>query len=380
ADPTQAALGGEVAEVTVLFADLRGFTPFSERTPPDRVVGMLNQYFGRAVPVLLANGGTVVQFVGDAVMALFNAPARQPDHAVRAARAALGMQAAIEAVAERETDWPRFRVGVNTGPALIGNIGSDEFRNFTAIGDTVNLAARLEQEVAEAGQVVIGPTTQAALGGDVAEVTVLFADLRGFTPFSERTSPDRVVAMLNQYFGRAVPVLLANGGTVVQFVGDAVMVLFNAPARQPDHALRAARAALGMQAAIEAVAEYQPDWPRFRVGINTGPALIGNIGSDEFRNFTAIGDTVNLAARLEQEVAEAGQVVLGPTTHAAIKHLAIARPLDPIEVKGKRDPIACWVLEGLKDDPTTWSRPPKPTPTKAAPAKSAPAKATPTKA
>jgi class 3 adenylate cyclase len=210
---------------------------------------------------------------------------------------------------------------------------------------------------------LLADPTQAALGGDVAEVTVLFADLRGFTPFSERTTPDRVVAMLNQRFGRAVPVLLANGGTIVQFVGDAVMALFNAPARQPDHALRAARAALGMQAAIEAVAEREPDWPRFRVGVNTGPALIGNIGSDEFRNFTAIGDTVNLAARLEQEVAEAGQVVVGPTTHAAIKHLAIARPLDPIEVKGKRDPVACWVLDGLKDDPTTWApkRPHRPT-------------------
>jgi class 3 adenylate cyclase len=171
--------------------------------------------------------------------------------------------------------------------------------------------------------------------------------------------------MLNRYFGRAVPVLLANGGTIVQFVGDAVMALFNAPARQPDHALRAARAALGMQAAIEAAAEREPDWPRFRVGVNTGPALIGNIGSDEFRNFTAIGDTVNLAARLEQEVAEAGQVVLGPTTHEAIRHLAIAHPLDPIEVKGKRDPVACWVLEGLKDDPTTWSpnHPHRPAPT-----------------
>jgi class 3 adenylate cyclase len=201
---------------------------------------------------------------------------------------------------------------------------------------------------------LLADPTQAALGGEVAEVTVLFADLRGFTPFSEKTTPDRVVAMLNQYFGRAVPVLLANGGTVVQFVGDAVMVLFNAPARQPDHALRAARAALGMQAAIEAVAERERDWPRFRVGVNTGPALIGNIGSDEFRNFTAIGDTVNLAARLEQEVAEAGQVVLGPTTHEAIKHLAIARPLDPIEIRGKRNPVACFVLEGLKDDPTTW--------------------------
>jgi class 3 adenylate cyclase len=208
---------------------------------------------------------------------------------------------------------------------------------------------------------LLADPTQAALGGDLAEVTVLFADLRGFTPFSERTSPEQVVAMLNQYFGRAVPVLLANGGTVVQFVGDAVMALFNAPARQPDHALRAARAALGLQAAIETVAEREPDWPRFRVGVNTGPALIGNIGSDELRNFTAIGDTVNLGARLEQEVAEAGQVVLGEATYAAIKHLAIARPLDPIEVKGKRDPVACWVLEGLKDDPTTWAKSPRAT-------------------
>jgi class 3 adenylate cyclase len=205
---------------------------------------------------------------------------------------------------------------------------------------------------------LLADPTQAALGGDVGEVTVLFADLRGFTPFSEQTTPDRVVAMLNQYFGRAVPVLLANGGTVVQFVGDAVMALFNAPVRQPDHALRAARAALGMQSAIEAVAEREPDWPRFRVGVNTGPALIGNIGSSEFRNFTAIGDTVNLAARLE-EVAEAGQVVLGPTTQDAIKHLAISRPLDPIEIRGKRDPVACWVLDGLKDDPTTWATTPR---------------------
>jgi class 3 adenylate cyclase/uncharacterized membrane protein YqjE len=199
---------------------------------------------------------------------------------------------------------------------------------------------------------LLADPTQAALGGDLAEVTVLFADLRGFTPFSEKTSPDRVVAMLNQYFGQAVPVLLANGGTVVQFVGDAVMALFNAPARQPDHALRAARAALGMQEVIEALAEREPDWPRFRVGVNTGPALIGNIGSDEFRNFTAIGDTVNLAARLEQEVAEAGQVVLGPATHAAIADLAVARRLEPIEIKGKRHPVAPWVLERLRDDPS----------------------------
>jgi adenylate cyclase len=192
--------------------------------------------------------------------------------------------------------------------------------------------------------------SQAALGGTIVEVTVLFADLRGFTPFSERSSPQRVVGMLNEYFGRAVPVLLAQGGTVVQFVGDAVMALFNAPTRQPDHALRAAAAALGMQRAIEEVAARERDWPRFRIGVNTGPAVVGNIGSAELRNFTATGDTVNTAARLE-EVAEVGQVVIGPATHAAIAEVAVARRLDPIAIKGKRDPVAPWVLEGLREQP-----------------------------
>jgi adenylate cyclase len=192
--------------------------------------------------------------------------------------------------------------------------------------------------------------SQAALGGTIVEVTVLFADLRGFTPFSERSSPQRVVGMLNEYFGRAVPVLLAHGGTVVQFVGDAVMALFNAPTRQPDHALRAAAAALGMQRAIEEVAARERDWPRFRIGVNTGPAVVGNIGSAELRNFTATGDTVNTAARLE-EVAEVGQVVIGPATHTAIAEVAVARRLDPIAIKGKRDPVAPWVLEGLREQP-----------------------------
>ncbi|HSC27229.1 MAG TPA: adenylate/guanylate cyclase domain-containing protein, partial [Vicinamibacterales bacterium] len=97
-DPTRAELGGEVVEVSVLFADLRGYTPFSERTAPADVVAMLNEYFGAAVPAVFAEGGTIVQFMGDALMAIFNAPLRQPDHALRACRAALAMQASLAAV------------------------------------------------------------------------------------------------------------------------------------------------------------------------------------------------------------------------------------------------------------------------------------------
>jgi class 3 adenylate cyclase len=194
---------------------------------------------------------------------------------------------------------------------------------------------------------LLADPSQARLGGEVAEVTVLFADLRGFTPFSEQAPPERVVAMLNEYFGRAVPVILANGGSVTQFVGDAVMALFNAPTRQPDHALRAARAALGVQRAIEDAAVREPGWPLFRIGVNTGPALVGNIGSDELRSFTAIGDTVNLAARLE-ELAGTGQVVIGPGTYAAIAAVAVAHRLEEIEVRGMRRRVTPWVLDGLR--------------------------------
>ncbi|MDV6011942.1 hypothetical protein F8178_05520 [Haloechinothrix sp. LS1_15] len=184
---------------------------------------------------------------------------------------------------------------------------------------------------------------QAGLGGSVTEVSVLMADLRGFTPFSDRVRPDEVVAMLNEYFGAVVPVILHEGGTVVQFVGDAVMAVFNAPARQPDHARRAARAALRLQHVAAGIAAGRQDWPRFRVGVTTGPALVGNVGSAEFRNFACIGDTTNLAARLEG-LAEPGQVVVGAATLAGLGDGAEVTPLGAVELKGKPDPVEAFVL------------------------------------
>ncbi len=127
ADPARAELGGEVVVVSVLFADLRGYTAFSERASPEEVVALLNSSFGAAVPAVFAEGGTIVQFVGDALMAIFNAPLRQPDHAIRACRAGLALQLALPPTTGA---GPRFRVGINTGPALVGNIGSAELRNF----------------------------------------------------------------------------------------------------------------------------------------------------------------------------------------------------------------------------------------------------------
>jgi class 3 adenylate cyclase len=187
----------------------------------------------------------------------------------------------------------------------------------------------------------------AELGGEERDVSVLFADLQGFTAFSERHTPAEVLAMLNEYWGRTVPVVLGeHGGMIERFAGDAIMVVFNAAADQPDHALRAARAGLALQQAAEELAAAEPERPRFRVGINTGPAIVGNVGTAEQRSFTAIGDTTNLASRLQTH-AEPGQVVIGETTLAAIGGGARAEPLGELQLKGKSGPVAAYVLIGL---------------------------------
>jgi class 3 adenylate cyclase len=182
----------------------------------------------------------------------------------------------------------------------------------------------------------------AELGGEQRDVSVLFADLEGFTSFSERSTPPEVVAMLNSYWGKVVPVVAAEDGLIERFAGDAVMVVFNAASDQPDHALRSARAALGFVKASEEIAAGKPDWPRFRVGVNSGPAVIGNVGAAEQRSFTAIGDTTNLAARL-QAVAEPGRVVIGAPTAAALTG-AMLEPLGPLELKGKSEPVEAYRL------------------------------------
>lgn len=196
-----------------------------------------------------------------------------------------------------------------------------------------------------ANSLLADPRT-AALGGELVELTALFADLKGFTSFSERAAPGEIVEMLNRYHTAAVPIILSNGGTIVQFVGDALLALFNAPARQADHAAAAARAALAMQEAAEEIAAGTAGYPRFRIGINTGLALVGNIGSPELRGFNAMGDCVNVAARLEG-VAEPGTVVIGQSTFDQIIPPPTVRPLGDLALKGKEEPVRAYVLSGL---------------------------------
>ena len=179
------------------------------------------------------------------------------------------------------------------------------------------------------------------------EVSIMFADLQGFTTFAETTSPGEVAKMLNGYFATLGPLLERAGGTIHQIIGDAVMVIWNQSGDRPDHAGAAARAALGFQAAAARLADEHPGWPRFRVGVNSGEVLAGVVGGPTgHRKHGVVGDTVNLAARLESQ-AEAGQVVVGSGTASALPAGAVLERLAPLAVKGKSKPVEAFVLRSL---------------------------------
>lgn len=180
------------------------------------------------------------------------------------------------------------------------------------------------------------------LGGREADVTVLFADLAGFTSFSDGRSPMDVVQMLNVYWATAVPIVTEReGGLIERFAGDAILVVFNALEDQPDHALRAVRAARSMLRAVAETSDDHPDWPRFRIGINSGSAALGNVGAGAHRSFTAIGDTTNVAARM-QAAAPAGGILIGQATFDAVRDEVAAEPFGDLELKGKPAPVPAY--------------------------------------
>jgi adenylate cyclase len=181
------------------------------------------------------------------------------------------------------------------------------------------------------------------------EMSILFADLQGFTSWSEAHDPHEVTTMLNTYFEVAIPpVVEAFGGDIDRIIGDAIMATFNRRGDQPDHAARAAGAALALQETTARVAAEHPGWPRFRVGINSGEVSLSVLGAGGGRTHTVIGDTVNVASRLEAK-APVGGIAIGPATRALLPG-AVTEPLGALELKGKAEPIDVYVLISLGSD------------------------------
>ena len=188
------------------------------------------------------------------------------------------------------------------------------------------------------------------LGGEKREVTILMSDLRGYTQFAEAADPAEVVRVLNDYLARMTGVVVEYGGTVNEFIGDAIFAIFGAPMAYEDHAERGAACAIAMQRAMEDVngAHAARGLPRFEMGIglNSGEAVVGNIGSEQRAKYGVVGGAVNLAARVEG-CTVGGQILVSPATYARIRDVAEVGPPVLVELKGIHEPLPLRELRGI---------------------------------
>ena len=188
------------------------------------------------------------------------------------------------------------------------------------------------------------------LTGERREVTVLFCDIRGFTPLSERLDPEGVVLLLNEFYNLMIEMTFRNDGTLDKFLGDGVMCIFGAPIARADHAMQAVRTALDMQAGIAALSDRFALSGRppiaVGIGVSAGEVVAGTVGSEDRMEYTAIGDSVNLAARLES-IARPGQILISQHTFAMVEDRVHAKAMGAVRVKGKEDEVEVYEVIGL---------------------------------
>ncbi len=190
---------------------------------------------------------------------------------------------------------------------------------------------------------------QLQLGGKRAEITAIFADIRGFTSFSEKQSPEKLVSILNRYLAAMAEAVLSQEGTIDKFMGDAIMAWFNAPIPQADHTLRAVKAALAMRASVENLYTELPPEERlfFGAGIHTGEAVLGLIGTEKRLEYTAISDSVNIAKRIQENSAN-NQILISREAYERVKKQVEVRPVAAMTLKGKTQPVDVFEVVGVK--------------------------------
>ncbi len=191
-------------------------------------------------------------------------------------------------------------------------------------------------------------TTAPGMVTEEGDVTVLFADLKGFTGMAEQLPSAQVIGVLNQVFERLTEAVFQLDGTLDKFRGDGMMAFFGAPLPLKDHAERAVEAALRMQESLRDLNRQTNSLSdlRIRIGINSGQVVVGDIGTPQRKDYTVIGDAVNVASRLESDIAQPGQIVIGETTRAAIDGLFETEPLAPVQLKGKAQSVQPHLVRG----------------------------------
>ncbi|MCW5890434.1 MAG: AAA family ATPase [bacterium] len=376
-------------QATVVYADISGFTALSERLDPEEVTAVMNQVFEILEGIVIAHGGTVNKYIGDCVLAVFGLAAPDPAAPAHAVQAALEMRAAIHHYnlnAGAGAPPLDIHMGIETGLVVAGEIGGAHRREFAVMGDTVALAARLE-DVSAKGDICVGPATWEATrdafhyrateplvpragtapvavhallsakpragrvkrDSERRQATVLFADLVGFDALVPHLSPQNLTQLLNRCFGLMEEIVRRYGGVVDKYIGECVMALFGVPNAIENAPQQAVNAAIEMRSRLEAFGRAQglPTPLGVHMGINTGLVIAGEIGGRVKRDFTVMGDTVNLASRLK-DAAPTGVVHVGPETYRWTKDTFAFDPPQPMTLAGKAQRVPVRALASVR--------------------------------
>ncbi|HMB89120.1 MAG TPA: adenylate/guanylate cyclase domain-containing protein [Candidatus Dormibacteraeota bacterium] len=336
----------------------KGLEPLKDRllvqiykTPQGRVIDFAVPLVYSGVPV----GALYLGFSEEAITAAL-ASARNQALVITLVMVLAGLGGAVGLAALLSR--PIFRLVQATGAIAAGNFNitlpvasRDELGVLT---DSFNRMARSLREkemikraftryvAREVVEEILKNPENMALTGERREVTVLFCDVRGFTPLSERLSPEEVVLLLNDFYNLMIETTFKHDGTLDKFLGDAVMAVFGAPLAHPDHSARAIRTAVAMREGIVGLNERRARDGKepiaVGIGVSAGEAVAGTVGTEDRMEYTVIGDSVNLAARLESN-AKPGQILISHRTYERVRDLVDARPLGRIRVKGKEEEV-----------------------------------------
>ncbi|MFC7540657.1 adenylate/guanylate cyclase domain-containing protein [Siccirubricoccus deserti] len=341
-------VGGSAPELGGLRPAARGMAVPSVQLQADAVLAVLRGVAPRRPPVLVIAEtlGTVALVLGVVLAGL----ALRPRHAALIAGAAVAGWVAAA--------WLLTRAGLlldGGGPPLlaaIGYVAAAVATHFAAERRARALEARFEQRLAPAVvQRILAAPEAIRLDGELREVTALFTDIEGFTAMTERAAPAELVALLDSYLDALTATVVAHDGMVEKIVGDAVHAVFNAPLDLPAHPRRALDCAVALLAAAEA----QRATPlgrklglgRTRIGLETGPAVVGDVGGSGKLDYTAHGNVMNTAARLEAANKQLGtSICIGPVAAARIGHARLV-PLGPLAVRGRAAPLEVYTVPPL---------------------------------